>query len=323
MKLYPLKFQPLFHYRIWGGEKLKTVLNKEYSETSIGESWEISTVPNNETVVVDGPLQGKTINELIGKYQDDFLGENVYDRFGEEFPLLIKFIDAKTPLSIQVHPDDELAKNRHNSFGKNEMWYVMGADKEAELIVGFSKQLDKQRYTKAIDEDKIEEVLNSVQVVEGDTFYIPAGRVHAIGGGVMIAEIQQTSDVTYRIFDFNRVDKKTGEKRELHTDLSVDAIDFTLLEEYRTEYDTSQLKNELVHTQYFKTDVLMIAEQITVNVSKKESFKILMCVDGNVMLNYDNESYSLKKGETILLPASLEGVITLTGSNAKILEVYI
>ena len=323
MKLYPLKFQPLFHYRIWGGEKLKTVLNKEYSETSIGESWEISTVPNSETVVIEGALKGKSINELISAFGADFLGVNVFKRFGNEFPLLIKFIDAKTPLSIQVHPGDELAKERHNSFGKNEMWYVMEADKGAELIIGFSEQLDKERYKIAIAEGKIEAVLNSVQVQEGDTFFIPAGRVHAIGGGVMIAEIQQTSDVTYRIYDFNRVDTKTGAKRELHTDLSVDAIDFTLLEEYRTNYSTLQAKNELVHTPYFKTNILMVTGQTMVNVSKKESFKILMCVEGSLMLDYDNESYSLRKGETILLPASLEGAITLSGSNSKILEVSI
>lgn len=323
MKLYPLKFQPLFHYRIWGGEKLKSLLNKEYTEDSIGESWEISTVPNNETEVVDGALKGKTINDLIASYGTAFLGEEVYSRFGNEFPLLIKFIDAKTPLSIQVHPDDDLAKERHNSFGKNEMWYVMESDKNAELIIGFNKQLDKKSYTEAIQENKIEEVLNSVSVQEGDTFNIPAGRVHAIGAGVMIAEIQQTSDVTYRIFDFNRVDKKTGQKRELHTELSVDAIDYNMLDDYKTIYSTEKPKNELVHTKYFKTDVLMVQGSIDVTVSEKESFKILMCVEGDVNIEYQDKKYRLNKGETMLLPASLEEAVTVASSQAKVLEVYI
>lgn len=323
MKLYPLKFQPLFHYRIWGGEKLKTVLNKEYSEDSIGESWEISTVPNNETVVTSGALKGKTINNLIAEYGADFLGEEVLKRFGTEFPLLIKFIDAKTPLSIQVHPNDALAKERHNSFGKNEMWYVMGADKDAELIIGFNKQLNKESYKEAIDKGDIEDALNNVNVVKGDTFFIPAGRVHAIGAGVMIAEIQQTSDVTYRIFDFNRIDKKTGTKRELHTAQSVDAIDFNLIDNYKTAYSTSEINNKLVHTQYFKTNILVVEGETSIKVSKIASFKILICVEGDLEITYQNQNYSLKKGETMLLPAALEEAITLTSNTAKVLEVYI
>lgn len=323
MKLYPLKFQPLFQYRIWGGEKLKTVLNKAYSEESIGESWEISTVPNNETIVTNGDLKGKTINNLINDYGAHFLGEEVLNRFGTEFPLLIKFIDAKTPLSIQVHPDDALAKERHNSFGKNEMWYVMAADKDAELIIGFDKQLNKQSYKDAIDNGNIEDTLNNVNVVEGDTFFIPAGRVHAIGAGVMIAEIQQTSDVTYRIFDFNRVDKKTGAKRELHTEQSVDAIDFNLVENYKTDYSIDKVNNKLVHTPYFKTNILIIKGETSLTVSKKESFKILICVEGELEITYQNKKDLLKTGETILLPASLEEKVTLNAIEAKILEVYI
>lgn len=323
MKLYPLKFQPLFQYRIWGGEKLKTVLNKAYSEESIGESWEISTVPNNETIVTNGDLKGKTINNLINDYGAHFLGEEVLNRFGTEFPLLIKFIDAKTPLSIQVHPDDALAKERHNSFGKNEMWYVMGADKDAELIIGFDKQLNKQSYKDAIDNGNIEDTLNNVNVVEGDTFFIPAGRVHAIGAGVMIAEIQQTSDVTYRIFDFNRVDKKTGAKRELHTEQSVDAIDFNLVENCKTDYSIDKVNNKLVHTPYFKTNILIIKGEKSLTVSKKESFKILICVEGELEITYQNKKDLLKTGETILLPASLEEKVTLNAIEAKILEVYI
>lgn len=322
MKLYPLKFQPLFHYRIWGGEKLKTVLNKGYSQKSIGESWEISTVPNNETLVVNGNLKGKTINELIDSYGADFLGREVYQRFGSEFPLLIKFIDAKTPLSIQVHPDDDLARKRHNSFGKNEMWYVMDSDNDAELIIGFNKRLNKEEYIRAINESEIESVLNSLKVDEGDTFFIPAGRVHAIGAGVLIAEIQQTSDVTYRIFDFDRVDARTGTKRELHTDLSVDAIDFDLIIDQKTEYGLNKTQNKLVHTQYFKTNVLIIDGKLSLDLSQKKSFKILICVKGEVEVLYQNERHKLKMGETMLIPACLEDVVLRSKNETKLLEVY-
>jgi len=198
LNLYPLKFQPLFKYRMWGGEKLKTVLNKAYSETSIGESWEISDVKDDGTLVSNGALQGKSIQDLIAAFGADFLGKKVFNKFGTEFPLLIKFIDAKTPLSIQVHPSDELARERHQSFGKNEMWYVMQADQDAELIAGFQKNITKNEYTSILEKGTILDVLHSQKVKSGDVFNIPTGRVHAIGAGVLLAEIQQTSDITYR-----------------------------------------------------------------------------------------------------------------------------
>lgn len=321
--LYPLKFQPCFHYRIWGGEKLKTVLNKSYEDRSIGESWEISTVPNSETLVANGALKGKTINQLIEVYTSDFLGENVYQKFGKEFPLLIKFIDAKTPLSIQVHPNDTLAKERHNSFGKNEMWYVMEADKDAELIIGFGKKLTKDSYRTAIAQNNIEPLLNSVKVNQGDTFFIPAGRVHAIGSGVLIAEIQQTSDVTYRIFDFNRIDKKTGKQRELHTEQSVDAIAFDLIDNYKTEYNVNAQESKLVYTAYFKTNILNISQDTKLEIAKENSFKILICTDGEVTINYKYKAYFLQRGETILLPACLDQEITLSSKKATLLEVFL
>ncbi|HCY98328.1 MAG TPA: mannose-6-phosphate isomerase, partial [Polaribacter sp.] len=259
MKLYPLKFTPVFKYRLWGGEKLKSVLNKEYSETNIGESWEISDVENGETVVAVGSLQGKTLQDLIKEYKGAFLGKAVYEQFGNDFPLLIKFIDAKTPLSIQVHPGNEIAKERHNSFGKNEMWYVMEADADAELIVGFDKKLAKEAYQKSVVDGSILDLMHHENVAEGDTFYIPTGRVHAIGAGVLLAEIQQTSDITYRMFDYNRVDAKTGELRDLHNDLAIDVIDFECHETYKTSYATKKnVSNTLVHAPYFTTNLLII-----------------------------------------------------------------
>ena len=213
MKLYPLKFTPIFKYRIWGGEKLKTELNKKYTAENIGESWEISDVSGDETIVEGGSLQGKTLKELTQQFKGDFVGNTVYEKFGEEFPLLIKFIDAKTPLSIQVHPSNEIAKKRHNSFGKNEMWYVMQAENEAELIVGFNQKISKEDYVNHLKNNTLKDILNIETVTSGDTFYIPTGRVHAIGAGVLLAEIQQTSNITYRIYDYDRVDKKNRTKK--------------------------------------------------------------------------------------------------------------
>jgi len=236
MELYPLKFTPLFKYRIWGGSKLKTVLHKEYTEENIGESWEISDVSGDATRVENGFLKGKTLKEITKQFKGDFVGENVYKNFGEDFPLLIKFIDAETPLSIQVHPSNEIAKERHNSFGKNEMWYVMQADENAELIVGFDEEINKDSYKTHLENNTILDVMHHEFVSKGDTFYIPTGRVHAIGAGVLLAEIQQTSDITYRIYDYDRVDAKTGEKRELHNELAIDVIDFKVHYSYKTTY---------------------------------------------------------------------------------------
>lgn len=320
MELYPLKFQPLFKYRMWGGEKLKIVLNKEYQEESIGESWEISDVKNDATLVGNGLLEGKSIQELIADFGSAFLGQKVVDQFGTEFPLLIKFIDAKTPLSIQVHPSDELARERHQSFGKNEMWYVMQADEEAELIAGFQKKISKQEYVSVLEEGKILDVLHSQQVAAGDVFNIPTGRVHAIGAGVLLAEIQQTSDITYRIYDYNRVDAKTGNTRELHTKEAVDAIDYTVETQYNTDYTLkTNTSKKLVHTPYFKTNILELSGSINEDHSNKDSFVIYMCVAGNAELKYKDTSYSLKTGETLLLPACIKA-FELTG-NAKLLEV--
>ena len=324
MKLYPLKFTPVFKYRLWGGDKLKSVLNKEYSEKNIGESWEISDVENDETVVAEGFFKGKSLKDLTETYKGAFLGVSVYEQFGNDFPLLIKFIDAKTPLSIQVHPGNEIAKKRHNSFGKNEMWYVMEADKDAELIVGFDEILEKKDYNTSVSDGAILELMHHENVAEGDTFYIPTGRVHAIGAGVLLAEIQQTSDITYRIFDYNRVDAKTGALRDLHNDLALDVIDFECHDAYKTNYETkTNASNKLVHSPYFTSNFLIVEGALQKDYSGLDSFVIYMCVDGSLELNHNNESYSLKKGETILLPASIVTVeLKSLSKQSKLLEVY-
>ncbi|TXD48001.1 type I phosphomannose isomerase catalytic subunit [Polaribacter sp. IC073] len=325
MKLHPLKFTPLFKYRLWGGDKLKSVLHKEYSESNIGESWEISDVENDETIVANGFFEGKTLRDLTEEYKGKFLGEAVYKQFGNEFPLLIKFIDAKTPLSIQVHPGNEIAKERHNSFGKNEMWYVMEADKDAELIVGFDKEIDKTGYDAYVADGSILEVMHHENVAEGDTFYIPTGRVHAIGSGVLLAEIQQTSDITYRIYDYNRVDAKTGELRDLHNDLAKDVIDFECHETYKTTYEAkTNVSNELVHSPYFTSNFLIVEGTIQKDYSNLDSFVIYICVAGDLELTHNKKSFSLKKGETILLPASIDTIeLKSLSEKSKLLEVYL
>jgi len=322
MKLYPLQFTPLYKYRIWGGEKLKTELNKQYTEENIGESWEISDVSGDETVVAEGALKGQSLSDLIKEFKGDFVGNAVHEKFGEEFPLLIKFIDAKTPLSIQVRPSNEVAKERHNSFGKNEMWYVMQADKDAELIVGFDQEINTDDYKTHLENNTILNVMHHENVQKGDTFYIPTGRVHAIGAGVLLAEIQQTSNITYRIYDYDRVDSKTGEKRELHNELAIDVIDYKVHKNYKTDYSIEKnVSNTLVHSPYFRTNILDINSKIEKDYSAIDSFIIYMCVEGSVNIISEGETYTINNGETLLVPATLNN-ITLKADNAKVLEVY-
>ncbi|WP_321517039.1 type I phosphomannose isomerase catalytic subunit [Marinifilum fragile] len=325
MSLYPLKFQPILKDKIWGGNKLKTVLNKDFSPLpNAGESWEISGVEGDISVVSNGNLAGNNLEELIEIYMGDLVGDKVYDQFGREFPLLIKFIDANDVLSIQVHPDDKLSKERHNAFGKTEMWYVIEADKGSELIVGFNQEVDKAKYVAKLEEGKLEEILNNEPVKKGSCFFIPAGRVHAIGKGILLAEIQQTSDVTYRMYDWNRTDDQ-GNPRELHTELAVDAIDYSFEKKYRTDYETEINKTtELVRCPYFTTNTLEFDKQIEKDYSQLDSFVIYMCLDGNFIIeSEDGITTEVSKGETVLIPAALENVILFPKGKTEILEVYI
>ena len=324
MELYPLKFSPQFNYRIWGGDKLKTVLHKDYNEDSIGESWEISDVENNETLVQNGALKGLSLKQLIEKFKGEFVGKKVYASFGNDFPLLIKFIDAKTPLSIQVHPDNETSKQRHNSFGKNEMWYVMDADKDAELIVGFEKEIEKSAYQTHIENNTLLDVLHHEKVAEGDTYYIPTGRVHAIGAGVLLAEIQQTSDITYRIYDYNRVDSKTGKKRDLHVDMALDVIDFSVQEEYKSLYTKKEnVSNKLVHSPYFKTNFIKFNGNTELDYASVDSFVIYICVKGSIEISSNSNKETLQKGQCLLFPAVTEQVKISAGEEAHVLEVFL
>ncbi len=324
MNLYPLKFQPIFKYRIWGGHKLRTVLKKDFEGDQIGESWEISDVHGDETLVLNGPLQGQTLKEIINTYKADIVGEKVYQSFGNSFPLLIKFIDANLPLSIQVHPDDEKAKSRHQSFGKNEMWYIMDADADAEIIVGFKEETQSNEYLKKLEEGNLLELLNVEKVRKEDVYYIPAGRVHAIGAGVLLAEIQQTSDITYRIFDYNRIDATTGKERALHNDLAIDVIDFNAYSSYKTTFNKNENEsNKLVHSPFFTSNFLRFTANTLKDYSSVDSFVIYICVNGQLEIQVDNENYLLRKGETILFPAFITKVNIIVTDVADVVEVYL
>lgn len=318
-KLYPLQFNPILKERIWGGTKLQTVLNKPISSKITGESWELSTVEGDISIVSNGNLVGKSLTEIINEYPIELLGKNVYNRFGKQFPLLFKFLDAREDLSIQVHPNDELARKRHNSFGKTEMWYIMQADENARIIVGFKEDSNAEEYVKNLENKTVLSLLNDVEVHAGDVFFLETGTVHAIGAGLVVAEIQQTSDITYRIYDFDRVDAN-GKTRELHVDLALKAINYKTTQAKR---DYSKIQNEsnaIVDCSYFTTNIIPLDGQISVN-KNGDSFTVYMCVEGNFELLWEEKIYSYKKGDTVLIPAALTKYY-LKGK-ASVLEIYI
>jgi mannose-6-phosphate isomerase len=330
-ELYPLTFKTIFKDKIWGGNKIRTIMGKDFSPLpNCGETWEISGVRGNESVVKEGTLEGKDIPLLIYLYKERLLGERVYKRFGEQFPLLIKFIDANDDLSIQVHPDDELAKKRHNCFGKTEMWYVFQADKGAKLNAGFNQLIDKDTYLNHLENNTLNEILNFEEVKVGDVFYLPAGRVHYIGKGICLAEIQQTSDITYRIYDFDRVDDK-GNKRELHTDLAVDAIDYNFYSDYKTQYHPKVNEPvKLVSCKYFTTNLIHAKEEVKRKYTGLDSFVIYVFVEGAGTIQYPVDEFSFNSGETkyrkgdcVLIPAELKDITIVPEMETKLLEVYI
>ena len=318
-KAYPLQFEPILKERIWGGEKLKTILNKPITSKITGESWELSTVEGDISVVANGELKGKSLMELINEMPNEILGTEVYKRFGKQFPLLFKYLDAREDLSIQVHPNDKLAKERHNSFGKTEMWYVTQADDDARIIVGFKENSSKEEYLKHLNDKTLLSILDTVQAKPGDVFFLETGTVHAIGAGLVIAEIQQTSDITYRLYDFDRKDAQ-GNTRELHVDLALDAINYNKVDtqkKYETKTNTS---NVMVDCPYFTTNFLPLENKLEVAKSG-ETFTVYMCIEGSFEIEYDGFKNTYKKGDTILVSAEISAFV-LSGK-ASILEIYI
>lgn len=320
MKVYPLRFTPIFKERLWGGEKLRTVLGKPAVGSEIGESWEISGVPGDESVVTDGPYAGQRLTDLIADHPEALLGRRVLERFGTEFPILIKFIDAKQDLSIQLHPDDRLARARHNSFGKTEMWYIMHADPGARLIVGFERDVTRAEYQQALAGGRLTDLLHYLEVEPGDGIFIPAGKIHAIGAGVLLAEIQQTSDVTYRVYDFDRRDA-AGRLRELHTDLALDAMDYKRKDDFVLDYPrVPDHPANMAKTPYFITNYMHLTRPYEAELGKREAFTIFMCVSGSARVWLHDTPAELKTGETVLVPAAADRIrIETTG--CELLEV--
>lgn len=322
--LYPLKFSPIFKDKIWGGDKIRTRFNMDFSPLpNCGEAWIISGYDNNNTVVENGFLQGNELNELLEVYMGDLVGEANYERFGNQFPILVKILDSKDWLSIQVHPDDELAQKRGYVGGKTEMWYILDADSGSQLISGFSQSTNKETYTKLLKENKLQSIMNYETVKKGDCFYMPAGRVHALGPGILLAEIQQTSDTTYRIFDWNRVDDK-GQARELHLEEAMDAIDFEVHEKYRTDYKTiDNGTTSLVATPFFTTNLLKLTQAIEKDYTWLDSFVIMLVTEGKVLIDYGDGKEVLLAGEALLVPAVIDHLRFYPEPKCTLLEVFI
>jgi len=322
--LYPLKFKPIFKSKIWGGNKIKTYLGIDYGDLpNCGEAWMISGVEGNISEVAEGELQGAKLTGLIRDYREALVGGKVYEQFQEDFPLLIKFIDANDDLSVQVHPDDKLAKARHNSFGKTEMWFTLQADENAKLIAGFNRELSKEEYVRHFESGKLFDILNQEPVGAEDVFFIPAGRVHTIGKGILLAEIQQTSDITYRIYDFDRKDDQ-GNARELHVEEALDAMDYRFYDQYKTPYvDALNEPVELAKCEYFQTRKIRFNQSVERDYSDIDSFIIYICYEGKFEIRYDGKSFGFAKGEAALLPASVKSVTLVPGGETKILETFV
>ena len=335
--LYPLLFQPNLHTVVWGGHQLQTYKNLPATDDPIGESWEVSAVPSSTSIISNGPLVGRDLISVVTESPDAILGRAVNKKYKGQLPLLVKFIDAKHDLSIQVHPNDEMAQREHGKMGKSEMWYVIKADPGAHLYAGFKQQITPYEYQKRIEDGSITEVLADHQVKAGDVFYLPAGRVHAICGGILLAEVQQSSDVTYRIFDYNRPGLD-GKPRELHTALAAQALDYEVERNYRTDYPQQDNRAVLiVDSPYFSVRVLEFSDRFHRNLLKYDSFIITMCIEGDCEIrirpsvnsklstvNSNLSTVTLKAGHSALIPAAIADydVIPLHGKS-RILDAFI
>ena len=308
----PFAFTPYLKSVIWGGERIAALKHIDTDLTDIGESWEISGVPGNETVVAYGPNKGQPLSALIARYGSRLLGKKVIERFGTEFPLLVKIIDARRDLSVQVHPDDELARKRHNCNGKTEMWYILDTTPDAKIYAGLSRQLTPETYRRDVEAKTIMDDITANESHPGDVFFLPAGRVHAIGAGNLLLEIQQTSDITYRIYDYDRRDAN-GNPRQLHTELAADAIDYTVYPDYRSQpRELAPGMMSLASCRYFDVRLLTVDGPRDIDYAP-DSFVIITCTDGNIEVDCDNSVTMMKPGETILVPADRPD-LTVTGN---------
>jgi mannose-6-phosphate isomerase len=324
-ELYPFKFETVLKKKVWGGNALVSRFNKKTKDSlqNIGESWELSAVSGNQSIVSNGFLAGNNIEELIEVYMGDITGDEIYEKFGNEFPLLIKFIEAREDLSVQVHPGNDLAKKRHKAYGKTEMWYILESKKDSKIYTGFKEGVTKEMYEEAVKNGKIADLLNIESVDAGDTFFTPAGRVHAIGAGIVLVEIQQTSDITYRIFDWNR--KSSGkEKRELHIELALDAINFNEAGKNKIRQEPVLNKTvNLVDCEFFHTNIISFDKVIDKEYYSNDSFVVYICIEGELLILWDDNSENMTKGDTVLLPAMIKKVSLKPLKETRILEIYI
>jgi mannose-6-phosphate isomerase len=323
-ELYPLKFEPILKEKIWGGNSLERYYGKKAgSLKNIGESWELSAVSDNLSVISNGFLAGNNIEEIIEVYMGDITGESVFEKFGNEFPLLIKLIEAKDDLSVQVHPGNELANKRHKAFGKTEMWHILMSEKNAKIYTGFSKPFIRDYYLNALNNNSIPDMMNIETADPGDTFFTPAGRIHAIGAGIVLAEIQQTSDITYRIYDWGRKDDK-GKSRVLHIDLALDAIDFNAAGKSKIKKALqNNIPENLISCEFFDTNIIQFNEHIARNYNLIDSFVVYICTEGGFLISWEDKSERIVKGETVLIPAMISDVVLVPEPAATILEIYI
>lgn len=323
--LYPLKFTPRFQDRIWGGQKIRKMLDLDFAPLSkCAEAWVLSGYEGFQTSVSNGFLAGNELDELVEIYMDDLVGGKVYEEYGETFPLLIKFLDAQQWLSVQVHPDDELARKRNMPHGKNEMWYILDAEKGSRIISGFNRKINQKVYLDHLEAGKLPEILNYVEVEKGDVVFMPAGRVHSLGPGILLAEIQQTSDATYRIYDWDRLDD-AGLPREMHIDQALEAINYELPEEVTRKVSGSTNESvNLVECPYFTTNLVELAQPLRKDYEELDSFVVYLCLEGHMKVNYNGEeSITLKKGEVVLIPALLDVIEIFPERSVKFLEVFV
>lgn len=307
IELTPLKFAPYLKSVIWGGREICRYKGLEDSLTPIGESWEISAIEGHESQVSEGEFAGRTLTEMIETYGEALLGTEVYRRYKGKFPLLIKLIDADADLSVQVHPDDELAKRRHGSLGKTEMWYIIRSKEGAKIYSGFSHRLTEEECVNHIQDKTFQSVLSIYNSKPGDVYFIPAGRVHAIGAGNMLLEIQESSDITYRIYDYDRRDAE-GKPRELHIELAKEAIDYEQYDKSKEEScDDMREECELVKCDYFTTYRINLSGEYELH-NDGTSFIVLICIEGDAAIKYDGGQEHLSQGNTIMIPASLQNV---------------
>lgn len=326
MLVYPFLFKPNFHTMVWGGNKLRPYKGLEPTEEPIGESWEVSAVPTSTSIVANGPWEGKDLTFIIDQAPNEILGRTVNAKYHGKLPLLVKFIDANRDLSIQVHPNDEMAMREHGKSGKTEMWYIIKADKDAHLYAGFNKEITPEEYRQRVADGSIVDVLADHPVKAGDVFYLPAGRVHAICGGILLAEVQQTSDLTYRIYDYNRLGLD-GKPRELHTELAAKALDYHVEKNYRTEYiESTDRAIQIMDTPYFDVRVMDLTKPMHRDMMKYDSFVISMCIEGDckIQVRSTGDEIVLKEGNSTLIPAVLANydIIPLSGK-VRILDAYI